>query len=62
MYLQSERTNMKRTPFIVAYKQNATGFHDTLTVYAKDEERAKLVATTCNGYTSNITILWVRPI
>jgi len=49
-----------RPPWIVAYKQNTTGFHDTLTVYAKDEEEAKLFAT--NGYTSNITILWVRPI
>jgi hypothetical protein len=51
---------MKRTPFIVAWTHNTTGFADTSTVYAKDEEEAKLFVT--NGYTSNITINWVRPI
>jgi hypothetical protein len=51
---------MKRTPFIVAWTHNTTGFSDTTTVYAKDEEEAKLLAS--NGYTSNITINWVRPI
>ena len=49
-----------RTPFIVAWTYNIIGFADTSTVYAKDEEEAKLLVT--NGYTSNITINWVRPI
>jgi hypothetical protein len=49
-----------RPPWIVAWTHNTTGFADASTVYAKDEEEAKLLAS--NGYTSNITINWVRPI
>jgi len=43
-----------RTPWIVCWTHNTTGFADASTVYAKDEEQAKLLAS--NGYTSNITI------
>jgi len=49
-----------RPPWIVTWTHNTTGFADATTVYAKDAEQAKLLAT--NGYTSNITITGVRAI
>lgn len=56
-WIMKKNKSATRKPYIVCWIENSTGYASSTTVYAKDEDQAKLLAT--NGYTLKLTITGV---